>query len=120
LKELRPFFVELWRRINKRRIPNIRTKLQASQLIGCSVRWLQAIVAGKTSKPKKAERPELTDEQLAFDIGRYVYEKLQKLMSQDRNRGRRLYSRLADYFERVSKGDGHDLRVELTEEGEAK
>jgi hypothetical protein len=43
--ELQKYFVELWRRIEEGSLPGIHTKAEACDLIGCSVRWAEAIVA---------------------------------------------------------------------------
>ena len=46
VKEVRPVLVELWKRIEGRRISNIHTKADACRLIKCSPRWAEAIVTG--------------------------------------------------------------------------
>jgi len=51
--QARPFFIELWRRIDENRIPEIRTKTEACRLIGCSLRWAQLIVSGGAMKKTK-------------------------------------------------------------------
>jgi hypothetical protein len=48
--DVRPFFVELWRRIENKQIADIPTKTEACRLIGCSVRWAERIVAGTARK----------------------------------------------------------------------
>lgn len=49
--DVRPFFLELWRRIEEKRMPEAPTKTEACRLIGCSLRWAEIIVSG-TAKNK--------------------------------------------------------------------
>jgi hypothetical protein len=108
----RPFFVELWRRIEQHRIPNIRTKTEACRSIGCSTRWAQLIVAGKagdsnkhkTSKARTlgADAPKLqSDEDYADDIARYASNRLQLLMARDWPRCREVCASLEEFFAEV-------------------
>jgi len=62
-KDMQPFFVELWREIENLELPEIHnSKTQACQIIGCSMRWAQKIVAGTAEdsnkgKARKREAP---------------------------------------------------------------
>lgn len=48
--QARPFFRELWRRLEEGLVPGIRTKVEACERIGCSIRWAQMIVSGYAEK----------------------------------------------------------------------
>jgi hypothetical protein len=53
LVDARPFFIELWTRIEEKRVPY--NKVQAARLLGCSLRWIEAIIAGTARKGTKRE-----------------------------------------------------------------
>jgi hypothetical protein len=109
-----PFFVELWRRIEQGRIANIRTKEEASRLIGCSSRWARMIVAGtardsnkhKATKPRTevnsgAPKPQ-SDEDYADDIARYARDRLQLLTARNSPRLPEIRTSLEEHFAEAS------------------
>jgi len=51
--DARPFFVELWRRIENKQIADIPTKTEACRLLGISMRWAEKIVEGKAKKKEQ-------------------------------------------------------------------
>ena len=56
--DARPFFVELWKRIEAGRISYIHTKTEACRLIGCSLRWAEKIVADTANGSEASTRSE--------------------------------------------------------------
>ena len=98
-----PFFVELWRRIEQGDIANIRTKEEASRLIGCSSRWARMIVAGtaRDSNKHKATKPR-SDEDFADDIARYASNRLQLLMVRNSPRLSDICTLLEEHFAELS------------------
>src|SRR5205807_1055977 len=94
------FFVELWKRIKEKRIPEVPTKKEACRLIGCSPRWAQLIVSGSANKRKKTEasgnaahphvhskRPEpRTNQEYVADIRSYAEKKVKALWVQGESR----------------------------------
>lgn len=63
--DARPFFVELWDRIERKKIPEVPTKTAACKEIGCTLRWAEAIVAG-TAKDSNA--PKANGERSACEV----------------------------------------------------
>lgn len=59
----RPFFLELWRRLEDGLVPEIRTKAEVCERIGCSIRWAQMIVSGyaETRDQKKPGNPPICE-----------------------------------------------------------
>jgi hypothetical protein len=53
--DARPFFVELWARIETKNFPH--SKSEACDRIGCSMRWAQKIVAGTARPPGSPKNP---------------------------------------------------------------
>jgi hypothetical protein len=116
--DARPFFVELWRRVETHRFPGIRTKTEACRQIGCSLRWAEMIIAdtAKDSNRHKAKgtrkksevtsdselsscaREHRTDEDCADGIARYADRTLQQLMVRDWPRFQDACRRLAEFF----------------------
>lgn len=107
LTELRPFFIELWHRIEARSIPNIRTKTEACRLIGCSLRWAEEIVAGTAHDPKSSAKPEPTDDEIALEISRYADDTLSVVKAEDWGLYQEICERLARHFDKQAK---HEVR----------
>src|SRR4029077_3737551 len=90
--DARPFFVELWKRIEAGRISYIHTKTEACRLIGCSLRWAEKIVAGTTKSSNKnrantkfestAQALARSNQDYVADITGFVEKKLQPLVAQ--------------------------------------
>jgi hypothetical protein len=121
--DARPFFIELWRRIGEKQIPNIRTKAEACRLIGCSLRWAELIVSGgarkktkfgtnevKTERETHAKDVELrTVQEYVADITAYTARKLQPLWARGEwSRCRNIYKLLEVHFDDVRKVDHVD------------
>ena len=100
LADFQPFFLELWKRIEARSIPNIPTKREACRLIGCSLRWAEEIVAGTAHDPKRALKPEPTDKEIALEINRYADETLSVVKAEDRILYLEICGRLANHFDK--------------------
>lgn len=107
--DARPVFVELWRRIERHRIPGIRTKTQACQVIGCSLGWAEMIVSGraehsnanKSAKSLKNSTGAVEawgDEAYVDDIARYANRKLQSVMARDWPRFQEICGLLEQHF----------------------
>jgi hypothetical protein len=47
------FFREMWLRIEEKRFPEAPTKRAACELVGCSMRWAELIVAGTAKRRKE-------------------------------------------------------------------
>jgi hypothetical protein len=63
--DARPFFLELWKRIDNHEMPEIQnSKTEACKRIGCSIRWAQMIVRGtaKDSNAGKAKKKQIESE----------------------------------------------------------
>jgi len=117
LIDARPFFVELWWRIEARRIAGIRTKTEACRHIGCSLRWAEMVIAGtaKDSNKHKAKamrkecevssRTEaLTDSDYADAIARYADNKLEPVKSVEWGRFQEICTMLEQSFAQAAKG----------------
>jgi hypothetical protein len=101
----RKWFNEFLERVKQGRIPNVRTQAEACRAIGCSLRWMQMIIAGTaadSNKHKKTRREvdvaalAQSDEDYANDIARYAQRKLQLLMTQDPPRFSEIYQLLEE------------------------
>ena|SRR5437868_1723042 len=121
--DARPYFIELWRRIEENRVPEIRTKTEACRLIGCSLRWGQLIVSGGAMKKAKRGAKEVklgpethskevelrTTQEYVADITAYTGRQLQSLWARSEwTRCRNIYRLLAKYFADVRKVDHVD------------
>jgi hypothetical protein len=101
------YFREAYKRAKQGRIPGVRTQADLCRLIGCSIRWLQLVLAGTAADSNKHRKdiknPELgsdtaepkKDEDYADDITRYPQRELESLMDQDPERYRELCAALA-------------------------
>jgi hypothetical protein len=109
LVDLRPFFQEVWRRIENGRIS--LTKTEACKLIGCSLRWAEKIVDGtaRDSNGAKEERTETvgaaqtpaqrSNQDFVLDVTRYAEMKLRPLKVRgERDRCRNICKLVANYF----------------------
>jgi hypothetical protein len=104
------YFREAYKRAKQGRIPGVRTQADLCRLIGCSIRWLQLVLAGTAADSNKHRKdiknPELgsdtaepkKDEDYANDITRYAQRELQLLMIQDPQRFREICRLLASSF----------------------
>jgi hypothetical protein len=112
--DVQPFFVELWRRVEAHQVPGIRTKAEACQRIGCSVRWAQMIVTGTAkdsnkhkAKETRTEREEsshphaLSDNDYVDLIARYADAKLELVRS---DRFREICNLLRESFHEAATG----------------
>jgi hypothetical protein len=109
--DARPFFVELWRRIENKQIADIPTKTEACRLLGISMRWAEKIVEGKAKKKGApdsaglnfcAPHPQLfTNEEFVVDIGGYANRQLQALARENRKRYDDVCTAIADHFGRL-------------------
>jgi len=112
LVDLRPFFQELWQRIEDGRIS--MTKTQACKSVGCSLRWGERIVDGSAKDSRRAKRetaelesaPSLaqcTIPEFVRSVTRYAEMKVKPLLDQgERDRCRKIYLLAADYFIRAA------------------
>jgi hypothetical protein len=109
--DARPFFVELWRRIENKQIADIPTKTEACRLLGISMRWVEKIVEGKAKKQRTADsagvnfcapHPQLfTDEELVVDIESYASKQLQALARENPKRYDDVCTAIAEHFGRL-------------------
>jgi hypothetical protein len=109
--DARPFFVELWRRIENKQIADIPTKTEACRLLGISMRWVEKIVEGKAKKQRTADsaglnfsapHPQLfTDEELVVDIENYASKQLQTLAKENPKRYGEVCTAIAEHFGRL-------------------
>jgi hypothetical protein len=112
LSHSRPFFQELWKRIEDGRIS--LTKTEACKSIGCSLRWAERIIAGTASDSTRAKgataevesAPALAQcsiPEFVRNVTRYAEMKLRPLMARgERGRCRHIYLLAADYFVRAA------------------
>jgi hypothetical protein len=108
--DVRPFIVELWRRIENKQIADIPTKTEACRLIGITLRWAERIVAG-TAKNRTADRealdtsappPELfTNEEYVAEIEGYAGKLLQPLAAPHPKLYQDVCRSLAQHFGRL-------------------
>jgi hypothetical protein len=117
--DARPFFVELWRRIEAGEFRV--TKTEACQRIGCTRQWANAIVSGradeergvrakakmaKTGKSLSAETTGTTilgEEDYVDEILKHAFAKLEPLRRTHWDRYSRICEELAEQFETASK-----------------
>jgi hypothetical protein len=112
LAHSRPFFQEVWQRIENGRIA--LTKTEACKSIGCSLRWAERIIAGTATdstraKGKTAElerAPALAQCSIPEFVGnvmRHTEMKLRPLFARgERDRCRNIYLLAADCFSRAA------------------
>jgi hypothetical protein len=107
--DARPFFQELWRRINHGEFQI--SKSEACRRIGCSRQWANAIVSG-CAKAKQAKTgnkvsiPILTvedDEDYVQKILNHAFAKLKPLLQSHRNSYRAICRELAKHFNKAWK-----------------
>jgi hypothetical protein len=116
---VRPFFVELWRRID---VGELRmSKTEACRRIGCTPQWANAIVSGRAderrqvrAKAKEAKTRNsvsavngstalLTDEEYIHKISKYAFGMLTPLLENHWERYRAICEQLAQVFDEASK-----------------
>jgi hypothetical protein len=117
--DARPFFLELWRRID---VGKLRmNKTEACRKIGCTRQWANAIVSGRAderrevrAKAKEAKdgnsvsspntiTTTLTDQGYVHEITDHAFEMLAALLPTHRGRYRTICEELAKEFEEASK-----------------
>jgi hypothetical protein len=117
LIEARPFFRELWRRIEAHQIPGVWTKTEACRRIRCSLRWAEEIVAGTAKDSNKHEAKAMrtgcevssrskamTDLDYVTAIARYADRTLEAVKGQDWNRFREICRLLQESFQLAAEG----------------
>jgi hypothetical protein len=116
--DARPFFVELWKRIEEHKMPEVQnSKTEACKRIGCSIRWAQMIVRGtaKDSNAEKAKKKKiesevtspsqelLTDDEYVTQVLRFAFETLEPLLRDNWERYRAICAELSKQFCEASK-----------------
>jgi hypothetical protein len=111
--DARPFFVELWKRIENHEMPEIlNSKTEACKRIGCSIRWAQMIVRGtaKDSNAGKAKKKKiesevtspsqdlLTDDEYVALVLKFTFETLRPLRRGNWGRCRAICAELSKNF----------------------
>lgn len=117
--DARPFFLELWRRIDAGKLH--MSKTAACRKIGCTRQWANAIVSGRADERRevraKAKRAKggnlvsaaktstalLTDEEFVDEISKHAFAKLKPLLSSHLDRYRAICKELANQFDEASK-----------------
>jgi hypothetical protein len=108
----RPFFQEVFRRVENHLIRGVRTKADACRLIGCSVRWAEMIVAGTAEESNKSKAKKkriecevsshsqsaVSEEEVVSGILRYAENKLRLLVSENWGRYRSVCELLENFF----------------------
>jgi hypothetical protein len=120
-KAARPFFRELWRRIERHEIRGVRNKKEACRQIGCSPRWVQMILSGAADNPDRnkakgmrtkcelnSHAQALTDEDYVDIIARHADAKLEIVKSQDWPRFREICRLLQQSFGAAARGWIHE------------
>jgi hypothetical protein len=110
----RPFFVELWRRINSGKLK--MSKTEACRQIGCSRQWANEVVSGRADERrelrakakgaktgKKVSTTILTDEDYVHEIREHAFAKLEPLRKSQWDRYRKVCAELAKQFDEASK-----------------
>jgi hypothetical protein len=131
--DVRPFFVELWERIEKGSMPEVHTKAEACRRIGCSLRWAERIIADTARKktgrkatgngaPSRKFEPR-TNEEYVMDITSYAERKLRPLWaSREVKRCLNIYRLLSEHFDdaaRIPDSDDLNRRTESASREEA-
>jgi hypothetical protein len=119
LIDARPFFSELWRRIDKGELH--MSKTAACRQIGCTRQWANAIVSGRADERRevrtKAKRAKCgnsvsamdastvlpTDEEYIDEILQIAFEKLKPLLASHWARYSTICKKLAEQFDEASK-----------------
>jgi hypothetical protein len=131
--DARPFFVELWRRIEEQKMPEIEnSKTEACKRIGCSIRWAQMIVRGtaKDSNAGKANEKEsrrevcsrqapLTKDEYVFAILKFGFETIKPLRRDSWELYRDICAELAKQFSEASKTPDADESRSPSAEGKS-
>ena len=107
--DARPFFLELWKRINSGKLK--MSKTEACRQIGCSRQWANAIVSGRAKAKQaktgnKVSTPILTvedDEDYVQKILNHAFAKLKPLLQSHRNSYRAICRELAKHFNKAWK-----------------
>ena len=117
--DARPFFQELWRRINAGTLH--MNKSEACRQIGCTRQWANAIVSGRAderrsqhAQAKQAKGGTLisavstsealpTDEEFVHQIMKQAFDKLAPLLKDHWERYRVICKELAEHFDEASK-----------------
>src|ERR1700689_2132135 len=117
--DARPFFLELWRRIDAGKLN--MSKTAACQKIGCTRQWANAIVSGRADKRRenreKAKAAEgenlvsaaeprtalLTDKEYVREMLEHAFAKLTPLLPSHWDRYRKICEELARQFGEASK-----------------
>ena len=114
----RPFFVELWRRIDAGQLR--MSKTEACRRIGCTRQWANAIVSGRADErrdQRKAKEAKggnqvsavngrtalLADEEYLDAISKYAFGMLTPLLENHWDRYRTICEQLAKEFDEASK-----------------
>jgi hypothetical protein len=115
--DARPFFVELWKRIDNHEMPEIQnSKTEACKRIGCSIRWAQMIVRGTAKESNSGEAKEkktkreftsrqepLTKDEYVFAISKFGFEMIQPLHRDNWELYREICAELGKQFYEASK-----------------
>jgi hypothetical protein len=115
--DARPFFLELWKRIEEQKMPEIEnSKTEACKAIGCSIRWAQMIVRGTAkesnsgkTKGKKikgeftSRQEPLTKDEYVFAILKFGFETIKPLRRDSWELYRDICAEVAKQFGEASK-----------------
>jgi hypothetical protein len=116
--DARPFFVELWKRIENHEMPEVQnSKTEACKRIGCSIRWAQMIVRGtaKDSNAGKAREKKikgevtspsqelLTDDEYVAQVLKLGFATLKPLLRDNWERYRAICAELSEQYYEASK-----------------
>jgi hypothetical protein len=117
--DARPFFQELWRRINAGTLH--MNKSEACRRIGCTRQWANAIVSGRADESRRvrtqakqaksgtlisavsASEALLTNEEYVHEIRELAFAKLKPLLAGQWDRYRSICGELAKHFDEASK-----------------
>lgn len=114
--DARPFFLELWRRIDAGKLH--MSKTAACRKIGCTRQWANAIVSGRADERRgvrakakggnlvsaaKTSTALLTDEEYVDEISKHAFATLEPLLSSHVDRYRAICKELAQQFDEASK-----------------
>ena len=117
--DARPFFVELWRRIEKGKLK--MSKTEACRQIGCTPQWANSIVSGRANERRKkrveakqaktgnlvsdidASTMLLTEEEYVREISKNAFEMLEPLLEKHWDLYRTVCERLSKQFDEASK-----------------
>jgi hypothetical protein len=117
--DTRPFFLELWQRIDAGKLH--MSKTAACRKIGCTRQWANAIVSGRADERRKNREKAkaakggnlvsaaktstalLTDEEYVDEISKDAFAKLKPLLQNHWDRYRAICKELAKQFDEASK-----------------